>query len=415
MVPCSDGALDGPLTGAGPQNGDGEGDGVTPETWYAGGSGVLLRSGRHLLLLDTPPTQDLVDRCWAVLAGPGDVPGQLLALVDHELPGVSLVLLDLTPGSLHRVVRGDAQVLDIGTTRRAVLGTAVTPGAWLPLDAGVVPAGAVELRVPVAATPATGIIDGIPPELLLAMAESPTAEPPADPTGEPPARTVRRQPDAPDLHEGATRAVHSPLPDSSPDHDGATVHHRVGARPPAEDLDHDGATVHQPAGARRAARVATPEPVDTHNTVLAVLCPQGHVTSAMTGVCRVCGAAVPEQEPHRIPRPVLGGLLLPTGDRIALDRGVLLGRRPTPLGDEPEVPHIVYLPPDNSYLSRMHVQIVLEGWLVVARDLGSRGGSTWKVPGRAPERMRAHEPYLLEPGHSLDLADSYEIVYEVTS
>ena len=62
----------------------------------------------------------------------------------------------------------------------------------------------------------------------------------------------------------------------------------------------------------------------------------------------------------------------------------------------------------------MHVRIELEGWLVVARDLGSRGGTTWKVPGRAPERMRANEPYLLEPGHALDLADSYEVVFEVT-
>jgi hypothetical protein len=28
--------------------------------------------------------------------------------------------------------------------------------------------------------------------------------------------------------------------------------------------------------------------------------------------------------------------------------------------------------------------------------------------------MRANEPYLLEPGHALDLADSYEIVFEVS-
>ena len=72
------------------------------------------------------------------------------------------------------------------------------------------------------------------------------------------------------------------------------------------------------------------------------------------------------------------------------------------------------LPPDNSFVSRLHVRIELEGWLVVARDLGSRGGTTWKVPGRTPERMRPNEPYLLEPGHALDLADSYEVVFEVT-
>ena len=35
------------------------------------------------------------------------------------------------------------------------------------------------------------------------------------------------------------------------------------------------------------------------------------------------------------------------------------------------------------------------------------------MPGRAPEQMRAGEAYVLEPGASLDLAEVYEVRFEV--
>jgi len=365
---------------------------VTPETWYAGGSGILIRSGRHLLLLGARPDPGFLDRCWDIVTGPGDVPGQLLALVDMELPQAPLVLLDLTPGSRHRVVRAGAEVVDEGTTRRARLEAATVAGPWLPVAGGIVAAGAVEVRLPTAALPATGIIDGIPPELLAEMAAAPTAEPP-EPVDPP---SVMTDPAAMPAHT-VRRAPADPAPERAPDpdHDGATVHHRSGPAPAAE-----------------------PGPVPTGDTVLAVVCPRGHVTSAVAPLCRVCAAPLTDlpadQTPHRIPRPTLGALRLPTGERVPLDRPVVLGRKPAPLGDEAQQPHLVHLPPDNPFVSRLHVRIELDGWLVVARDLGSRGGTSWKVPGRTPERMRANEPYLLEPGHALDLADSYEIVYEVT-
>ena len=34
------------------------------------------------------------------------------------------------------------------------------------------------------------------------------------------------------------------------------------------------------------------------------------------------------------------------------------------------------------------------------------------MPGRDPERMRAGEAYVLEPGSSLDLAEVYEVRFE---
>jgi hypothetical protein len=244
-----------------------------------------------------------------------------------------------------------------------------------------VEAGCVEVRVPGSTLPALGLIDGIPTELLLQMAGSPTSEPP-EPQA---ASSTTRRSSLEEPHTVRRAPAH-------PDHEGATVRHGAAPGPPVESA-----------------------PLATGDTVLAVLCPRGHVTSAVAPLCRVCGVPVADQVPSRIPRPSLGALRLPSGERVPLDRGVVLGRRPTPIGDEPAKPHLVHLPPDNPFVSRMHLRIDLDGWLVVARDLGSRGGTTWQVPGRAPERMRANEAYLLEPGHALDLADSFEIVFEVTS
>ena len=108
-------------------------------------------------------------------------------------------------------------------------------------------------------------------------------------------------------------------------------------------------------------------------------------------------------------------IALPSGEVVPLDRGVVLGRKPAAVpGGEP-YPHLVHLPADSTYLSRVHLQIELDGWLVMARDLGTQGGTRMHVPGREPERIRAHEAYALEPGHALDLAGVYRITFEASA
>jgi hypothetical protein len=63
-------------------------------------------------------------------------------------------------------------------------------------------------------------------------------------------------------------------------------------------------------------------------------------------------------------------------------------------------------------VSRRHLQIELDGWDVVARDLGSRGGTTIAPPGREPLGMRPGEAYVLEPGTILDMAHVYAVRFE---
>lgn len=334
---------------------------------YVAGAGTLLGAGDRWLLLGGVPDEAVLDRLWSALtAAPAPASAVRAVLAPSGVGSWALV-----DGVGDPVTSGQGSVTRDGDLVRMGVGLEATGPEWL-LTGGMVRAAAARLRVP---EPPSGIIDGIPADIL---ASQPAAPPKPS---EPPA----------------------PEP-SAPEPRGDTV-----VRPPrhaATDPDHDGHTA-----PRSVDHLRQP----THETVLAVRCPDGHLTPAHAPVCRACRAPVPPQTPQRVPRPRLGGLRMPNGEVVPLDRGVVLGRKPSPVPGGEDWPHLVPLPPDETFLSRVHLQIELDGWLVVARDLGSRGGTTLKVPGRPPERIRANEAYVLEPGHALDLADVYEVVYEVGS
>lgn len=380
---------------------------------YAPGQGVLLGAGSRWLLLDMSDVDDaFLDHLWALLTGPTPSTDAVLHAIDDRL-GVasSLVLVDSTPGAESTVERGAGQLSTLDGVRSISLGhPTATPSRRL--VAGVVAAAGAELRprvspvVPVARADTTtgppavdGLIDGIPPEILAsraaerAAAEVPAAAVPVA-TEEPVGDSSRRILDR--MGSTVRRADLTPAPvgGSDPDHDGQTTYRPLGQAPADPSAsDH----LQQP----------------THETVLAVHCSSGHVTNAFNPTCRVCHEPVPPQEPQRMPRPRLGVLHLPDGERVPLDRGVLFGRQPSSASEGGEWPHLVRLPADSTYVSRTHLQVELDGWLVLATDLGSRGGTTLRVPGRPPQRIRAHDRYVWEPGQVLDLADSFEIVYGI--
>ncbi|WP_157571110.1 hypothetical protein [Nocardioides insulae] len=215
-----------------------------------------------------------------------------------------------------------------------------------------------------------------------APATSPPTDPPPPVDGPPGAAGIAGSA-APPGSTGPSLPEPSWHPD---DHDGHTQ--ARGAEPPTDHLSHA-----------------------TGETVQAVRCDNGHYTPAHSSVCRTCGGPVAEQPPSRVPRPPLGVLGLPDGQQLLLDRGVVLGRKPRPLPDGEAWPHLVRLPDQATHLSRLHVQITLDGWLVLARDLGSRAGTTLLVPGRAPERLRPYDTVILENDHRLLLGDDYTVTF----
>lgn len=149
--------------------------------------------------------------------------------------------------------------------------------------------------------------------------------------------------------------------------------------------------------------------------VLAGYCPNGHLSAPHADVCRVCRAVMPPQQAFEVTRPALGMLRLSTGDTVTLDRGVLFGRSPVLPEGVSEMPNAVRLASPGSDISRNHAEIELDGWNVYVRDLNSTNGTVVALPGRAPVRLHPHDPYVLEPGAQVTLADVVSFVFEVTA
>lgn len=387
---------------------------------YTSGAGVLLGSGAHWVLLTDPDDEQVVQEIWDVLAmtapsGAGVVE-RVLAIVEKAFDGdpPGLAVVDFTSGASTTLSRGAGHVRMAGPGRMLSLDGGRDPDQLLStrrLVGGVVAADRVEVRpistrtapAPLAReaeapAPSAGMIDGIPAAILAARG----------PDGPPPRTRVRRpvedtgpvidtsEPDpllAARIEEGTRTTIRaSSEPHSLPPTSAAL-----------EGVDgHDGSTTSRPAHLSHA----------TAPTVLAVSCPLGHLTPPASPQCRVCHQRVAPQEPRRVERPTLGGLRLPTGEVVPLDRGVVLGRKPAPAPGSTDWPHLVHLPKDHSFVSRQHLEIELDGWDVVARDLDSRGGTTIAPPGREPLRMRPRDAYVLEPGTVLDLAEVYAVRFE---
>lgn len=419
------------------------------EARYAAGDGLLLGSGRRWLLMAPPDDDEVVDRLWRILEDAADrvqdVSAAVLQVAAEAFGGdvPALALADLTPGSMSEVTRGDARIITDGTVRLLVLGQ----GEVRPRRAflgGVVGARAVALDLsaeaePPAASapPGPALIDGIPPEILQARGpEGPPLPRPRPAPADSIARDLALLQEIAAL-EPAPDSVPRPLPGdlgSSAPRDTSEPDPRLmfrpldpptpEIRPSAGDAEDPGAPTgpRGPVGPDAAGgpdedptshrpdplRAAAPE-----ETVLAVWCPQGHLTRPDQPLCRVCRAQVAPQHPQRVVRPTLGGLRLPTGEVIPLDRGVVLGRRPQPLGEQGQWPYLVTLGPEFTYVSRLHLQLTLSGWDLVARDLGSRGGTSMRPPGGAAERLDPQQPRIVVPGSTLDLAETYAIRYEV--
>ncbi len=149
--------------------------------------------------------------------------------------------------------------------------------------------------------------------------------------------------------------------------------------------------------------------------VPAVLCPAGHPSPPQARRCRTCDREVEAQQPVPTPRPPLGVLRLSTGGSVLLDRGVLLGRAPGVDADQPAGarPHVLRVGGPDRDISRNHAELVLEGWQVLVRDLGSTNGTTVTRPGQQPVRLRPHEPLEIEPGTVVSLAGEVVLSYEV--
>jgi hypothetical protein len=204
------------------------------------------------------------------------------------------------------------------------------------------------------------------------------------------------------------------------DHDGHTMslaqlralQHAESAA--AELGDHDGHTINvaQLLALRSSTSSSRERAPATHGTLVqALVCRVGHPNPTQLVSCQRCGAVL-TSDPVTIPRPVLGRLVLSTGDVIELDRPALIGRNPkVEQGPMSELPRIVQLEAFQG-LSRSHAMIRLEGWQVLVDDLGSANHTVVTLPGRQPRRLHAGEQMLITHGASIDFGGEVTATYD---
>lgn len=146
--------------------------------------------------------------------------------------------------------------------------------------------------------------------------------------------------------------------------------------------------------------------------VTAVRCPSGHLNPAGSTQCRVCSMGIPSQQPVTVARPILGRLRLSNGEFYALDRDAVFGRKPEiPVGRPGPRPNAIALTDDRD-VSRNHVEIRLDGWRVLALDLGSMNGTRLAAPNLAPQLLPPMAPQEIGPGSVLTLAPDVWIYFE---
>lgn len=172
--------------------------------------------------------------------------------------------------------------------------------------------------------------------------------------------------------------------------------------------DHDSMTVVSLDEAPAAAPVSNAA-VPAAGSVVAITCPMDHLNPTHRSLCRVCEAPL-LGEPTRIPRPGLGWLRSPEGERIELLTPIIIGRNPrADRVQGTDLPRLIPLP--NGHISSNHLAIRLEGWNVLAVDLQSRNGTYLRRPGQPPMRL-PEQPTMLLSGDVLDLGHGVQFSFE---
>ena len=182
--------------------------------------------------------------------------------------------------------------------------------------------------------------------------------------------------------------------------------------------DHDGQTM-LPERARElreyARQIATEPAQDTSCVqatsasvgpqVLAVLCEKGHPNPTHASSCRICSSPLSSSS-VTVPRPDLGRIVLSTGEEVALDQDIIIGRRPRSTPSAGRAPaRLVIVPSPSKEISRSHCELRIDDWDVRVRDLGSNNGTYLTRPGQAPVRLDGSVAMALKPGDVVELGE----------
>lgn len=427
---------------------------------YAPGEWTLVaRSGRYLLV-ETSPTDSAVSRLWSALETPADseaVPSAL-AVLDTELRDQAFCLVTVGSDSVHVAQRGlgallDGRLIAADTTPVSVAvppaggmiiaSSATGAGAFqIPIESGVVGAAAI-IVIQVGDEPATSGTnppsqnEPEPPMPADDAADADDAEPPLagvainrpitdDDLANLPAPVAGTGLNSVRAATGSSPGARlwDNVPVLEPEGD-SPQHESLDAEVPEARTDETLPSVGLPAAGIDPLLELPPPSADPGvsgdetapdgPTVLAGYCLNGHVTPAHAPGCRVCGDPLPPQTPRTIARPPLGALVLQDGTRIELDHGAVLGRAPRVPDEATEEPHLVNLAAYGRDVSRQHAEVIVQGWSVFIRDLGSANGTKVHAPGGETTDLEPGVSLPLLPGSTVEIAEVTRVEYQAAS
>jgi hypothetical protein len=128
---------------------------------------------------------------------------------------------------------------------------------------------------------------------------------------------------------------------------------------------------------------------------------------------KVASTVKRDQLPSAPTRTKLGVLRLSTGDVVALDRDVVLGRAPTSIEESPAArPNLVQLNNADDDISRNHVRVHIEGTSVFVTDLGSTNGTSVTRPDGPRTVLTPNVPVEITVGAVVGLADVVTFRFE---
>lgn len=155
----------------------------------------------------------------------------------------------------------------------------------------------------------------------------------------------------------------------------------------------------------QASPAAHSSPAAVGPQVLAVLCEQGHPNATHASSCRICSSPLGSTA-VTVPRPSLGRIVLSTGEEVALDQDIIIGRRPrSSAGAGRQPARLVIVPSPRKQISRSHCELRIDDWDVCLHDLGSNNGTYLTRPGQAPVRLDENVPTVLKPGDVVELGE----------
>lgn len=195
---------------------------------------------------------------------------------------------------------------------------------------------------------------------------------------------------------------------------GATVMRSVegaAVRPPGEELIDaiplsitGDAPSRQSAASSAASAASVSEPDDEEGDH------DGLTVSAAQLRAMRAGAGSAETPP--VAATAAGVAIFSTGERVTLDKSVVVGRKPRAIRATGDLPHLLTVPSPEQDISRSHLELRVEGNAVLAVDLDTTNGTLLTRRGADPMRLHPGEPAILLSGDVLDLGDSVTITME---